>query len=64
MNAYSVTMHILKCPPEPIFLIPTRFSLGTFLKESIVNVVMVLAADIFEQLRLYLLNFRTLVAAL
>jgi hypothetical protein len=64
MTAYSVTMHILKCPPEPIFLIPIRSSLGTFLKELIVNDVMVLAADIFEQLRLHLLSFWTLVAAL
>jgi len=61
MDAYFVTMHILKCPPEAMFrALPL---LGTFLKGLIVNDVMVRAANIFEQPR-QALSFRTSVAEL
>jgi hypothetical protein len=56
MDAYFVTMDILKCPPEAMFrtLIRTlliRSLLETSLKGLIVNDVMVRAANIFEQPR-------------
>jgi hypothetical protein len=61
MDAYFVTMHILKCPPEAMFralLLP-----GIFLKGLIVNDVMVRAANTFEQPR-QALSLRTSVAEL
>jgi hypothetical protein len=61
MDAYFVTMHILKCPPEAMFR--TLPLLGTFLKGLIVNDVMVRAANIFEQPK-QALSFRTSVAEL
>ena len=63
MDAYFVTMNILKCPPEAMFLTLIRSILGTFLKGLIVNDVMVRAANIFEQPR-QALSFRTSVAEL
>jgi hypothetical protein len=63
MDAYFVTMHILKCPPEAMFRTLIRSLPGTFLKGLIVNDVMVRAANIFEQPRLAL-RFRTSVAEL
>ena len=51
MDAYFVTMNILKCPPEAMFRTPIRSLLGTFLQGLIVNDVMVRAANIFEQPR-------------
>jgi hypothetical protein len=64
MNAYFVTMDILKYPPGAMFRAPIRSLLGTYLKGLIVNDVMVLAANIFAQLRLQALGFRTSVAEL
>ena len=63
MDAYFVTIHILKCPPEAMFraLIPSL--LRVFLKGLIVNDVMVRAANIFEQPR-QARSFRTSVAEL
>jgi hypothetical protein len=63
MDAYFVTMHILKCHPEAMFRTLIRSLLGIFLKGLIVNDVMVRAADIFEQPR-PALSFRTSVAEL
>jgi hypothetical protein len=63
MDAYFVTMDILKCPPEVMFRTLIRSLLGTFLKGLIVNDVMVRAANIFEQPR-QALSFRTSVAEL
>jgi len=63
MDAYFVTMDILKCPPEAMFRALIQSLLGTFLKGLIVNDVMVLAANIFEQPR-QALSFRTSVAEL
>jgi hypothetical protein len=62
MDAYFVTMHILKCP-EAMLRALIRSLLGTFLKGLIVNDVMVRAASIFEQPR-QALSFRTSVAEL
>ena len=65
MDAYFVTMDILKCPPGALFRVLIRSLplirslLGTFLKGLIVNDVMVPAANIFEQLRLQAPSFRT-----
>jgi hypothetical protein len=58
MDAYFVTMHILKCPPEAMFRAPIRSLLRTFLKELIVSDVMVREANTFEQPR-QALSFRT-----
>jgi hypothetical protein len=58
MDAYFVTMDILKCPPEAMFRTPIRSLLGTFQKGLIVNDVMVRAANIFEQPR-QALSFQT-----
>jgi hypothetical protein len=63
MDAYFVTMDILKCPPEAMFRTLIRSFLGTFLKGLIVNDVMVRAPNIFEQPR-QALSFRTSVAEL
>ena len=63
MDAYFVTMHILKCPSEAMFQTLIRSLLGTFLKGLIVNDVMVRAANIFEQPR-QALSFRTSLAEL
>jgi hypothetical protein len=63
MDAYFVTMDILKCPPGAMFRTLIRSLLGTFPKESIVNGVMVRAANIFEQPRQEL-SLRTSVAEL
>jgi hypothetical protein len=63
MDAYFVTMDILKCPPEAMFRALIRSLLGTFLKGLIVNDVMVRAANIFEQPR-QALSLRTSVAEL
>jgi hypothetical protein len=63
MDAYFVTMHILKCPPEAMFRALIRSLLRTFLKGLIVNDVMVRAANIFEQPR-QVLRLRTSVAEL
>jgi hypothetical protein len=63
MDAYFVTMDILKCRPEAKFRTLIQSLLGTFLKGLIVNDVMVRAANIFEQPR-QALSFRTSVAAL
>ena len=63
MDAYSVTMDILKCPPEAMFRALILSLLGTFLKGLIANDVMVRAANIFEQLK-QALSFRTLAAEL
>ncbi len=49
MDAYFVTMDILKCPPEAMSRTLTRSLLETFLKGLIVNDVMVRAANIFEE---------------
>jgi hypothetical protein len=57
MDACFVTMHILKCPSEPMFPTLIRSLLGTFLKGLIVNDAMVRAANIFEQPR-QALSFR------
>ena len=52
MDAYFVTMDILKCPPEAMFrALMIRSLLGTFLKGLIVNDVMVRAGNTFEQPR-------------
>ena len=70
MDAYFVTMDILKCPPGALFrvlirsLLLIRYLLETFLKGLIVNDVMVPAANIFEQLRLQALSCRTSLAEL
>ena len=63
MDAYFVTMDILKFPPEAMFRALIRSLLGIFLKGLIVNDVMVRAANIFEQPR-QALSFRTSVAEL
>jgi hypothetical protein len=63
MDAYFVTMDILKCPPEAMLRALIRSLLGNFLKGLIVNDVMVRAANIFEQPR-QALSFRTSVAEL
>jgi len=63
MDAYFVTMHILKCLPETMFRAPTRSLLETFLKGLIVNDVMVRAANIFKQ-PTKALSFRTSLAQL
>ena len=63
MDAYFVTMDILKCPPDAMFRALIRSLLGTFLKGLIVNDVMVRAANIFKQPR-QALSFRTSVAEL
>jgi hypothetical protein len=63
MDAYFVTMDILKCPLEAMFRTLIRSLLGTFLKGLIVNDVMVRAANIFEQPR-PALSFRTSLAEL
>jgi hypothetical protein len=56
-------MHILKCPPGAMLRGLIQFLLGTFLKELIVNDVMVRAANIFKPPR-QVLRFRTSVAKL
>jgi len=58
MDAYFVTMDILKCLPEAMFRAPIRSLLRTFLKELIVSDVMVREANTFEQPR-QALSFRT-----
>ncbi len=63
MDAYFVTMDILKCPPEEMSRALIQSLLGTFLKGLIVNDVMVRAANIFEQPK-QALRFRTSVAEL
>jgi hypothetical protein len=63
MDAYFVTMDILKCPPEAMFRTLIRSLPGTYLRGLIVNDVMVLAASIFEQPR-QALSFQTSVAEL
>jgi len=63
MDAYFVTMDILKCPPEAMFRMLIRSLLGTFLKGLIVIDVMVRAGNIFEQLK-QALSFRKLAAEL
>jgi hypothetical protein len=61
MYACFVTMDILKYPPEATFRALIRSLVGSSLKGSIVNDVMVRAANIFEQPR-QALSFRTSVA--
>jgi hypothetical protein len=67
MDAFFVTMDILKCPPEAmfraLFRALIRSLLVTFLKGLIVNDAMARAANIFEQPR-RALRFRTSVAEL
>ena len=63
MDAYFVTMDILKCLPEAMFRALIRSLRGTFPKGLIVNDVMVQAVNIFEQPR-RALSFRTSVAEL
>ena len=63
MDAYFVTMDILKCHPEALLRALIRSLLGTFLKGLIVNDVMVRAANIFEQPK-QALSLRTSVAEL
>jgi hypothetical protein len=58
MDACFVTMHILKCPTEPMFPTLIRSLLRTFLKVLIVNDVMARAANIFAQPS-QALSFRT-----
>jgi hypothetical protein len=51
MDAYFVTMHILKCPPVAMVRTLIRYLLRTFPKGLIVNDVTVRVANIFEQPR-------------